>query len=757
MPEARTFQNAPVTVSAMRTSGATVRGRVTVFDPQATELVVRTGALPGSTPEEEPEVHLATGDLAHVAFHRDSWTPPPLPAALLREFEIVTLTSRALRMTVLADPRCVDHPLGFYACPPSETSLFSEIFFFSESILTRIDKRPLGELLVESGVLQPRDVSRALEQQADEQSVLLGQVLVEKKLVEPADIEEANRKQGTLKASRMRLGEILVEEGLLSEADVQRALEEQKRHTNKRLGEVLVEMNLVSEQQISRVLASKFHLPFVNMDECEVSPEATKLVPAALIQKYGILPYVSDKTSVSIAFSDPLAMEAIDMLRFSIGKRIHPVIATPSQIRSYLEPFLESAPSDEEEDEREALEKGEEDAVVKLVDRIILDACRLNASDIHVEPNGHERELLVRFRVDGQCREYRKFPAIYRRQLATRIKIMADLDIAERRKPQDGKIKFNLGNKKIELRVASIPTAASDEDVVMRILAASEPIPAEKLGLSLWNLKAVQRAVQRPYGLVLAVGPTGSGKTTTLHSLLGMINTGERKIWTAEDPIEITQPGLRQVQMNRKADLTFATAMRAFLRADPDVIMVGEMRDHETAAIGIEASLTGHLVFSTLHTNNAPETITRLLDMGLDSFTFSDALVCILAQRLARRLCPECRHLSDASAEERDELESYVGGDALKKVLGGEKLRLWRAGGEGCRKCEGNGYKGRLGIHELLVNSEAVRACIQHKGTASEIRELALREGMRTLVQDGREKALAGATDLRQVLSVCVQ
>jgi len=757
MPEARTFLDAPVTVSAMRTSGITVRGQVTVFDPQAAELVVRTRVLQESSFEEEREVLVATNDLAHVAFHRDSWTPPPLPADLLQEFEIVTLTSRALRMTVLADPACVDDPQGFYACPPSCTSLFSEIFFFSHSILTRIDKRPLGELLVESGVLQPRDVSRALEQQADEKAVLLGQVLVEKKLVEPEAVEEASRKQGTLKASRMRLGEILVEEGLLSEADVLRALDEQKRHNNKRLGEVLVDLNLVTEQQISTVLARKFHLPFVDLDQCEVSPEALNLVPTTLIHKYVLLPYFADKTSVSIAFSDPLAMEAIDMLRFSIGKRIHPVIATPSQIRSYLEPFLASAPTEGEEDEREALEKGEEDAVVKLVDRIILDACRLNASDIHVEPNGHERELLVRFRVDGQCREYRRFPAIYRRQLATRIKIMADLDIAERRKPQDGKIKFNLGNKKIELRVASIPTSGSDEDVVMRILAASEPIPADKLGLSPWNLKAVQRAVQCPYGLILAVGPTGSGKTTTLHSLLGTINTGERKIWTAEDPIEISQPGLRQVQMNRKADLTFATAMRAFLRADPDVIMVGEMRDHETAAIGIEASLTGHLVFSTLHTNNAPETITRLLDMGLDSFTFSDALVCILAQRLARRLCPECRHQADATAEERDELESYVGGEALERALGGERLRLWRAGAGSCRKCEGSGYKGRLGIHELLVNSEAVRSCIQHKGTASEIRELAIREGMRTLVQDGLDKALAGHTDIRQVLSVCVQ
>ena len=330
---------------------------------------------------------------------------------------------------------------------------------------------------------------------------------------------------------------------------------------------------------------------------------------------------------------------------------------------------------------------------------------------------------------------------------------MARLNIAERRLPQDGKIRFKLGEREIELRMVTVPTAGEDEDVVLRILAGSGALPLNEMGLSPENLQAVEELVRRPYGLMLAVGPTGSGKTTTLHSMLAQINDVKKKIWTVEDPVEITQPGLRQLQVQPQIGLTFASAMRSFLRADPDVIMVGEMRDEETAHMGIEASLTGHMVLSTLHTNTAPETVTRLIDMGMEPFSFSDALLGILSQRLARQLCAKCKVQYDATPDETDEFRRYIGADAVEQATTGRILKLWRA--DGCVECEKTGYRGRLALHELLVNNDEIRAAIQRKATTGEIRDLAQQSGMRTLLQDGAAKCLGGHTDLKQVLAVC--
>jgi type II secretory ATPase GspE/PulE/Tfp pilus assembly ATPase PilB-like protein len=334
---------------------------------------------------------------------------------------------------------------------------------------------------------------------------------------------------------------------------------------------------------------------------------------------------------------------------------------------------------------------------------------------------------------------------------------MSSLDIAERRKPQDGKIKFRLQNRDIELRVATIPTSGGNEDVVMRILAASEPLPLNKIGMSPRNFQEFVSMISKPYGIALVVGPTGSGKTTTLHSALGYINTPERKIWTAEDPVEITQYGLRQVQVHPKIGFTFAAAMRSFLRADPDVIMVGEMRDQETAETGIEASLTGHLVFSTLHTNSAPETVTRLLEMGMDPFNFADALLGVLAQRLVRTICPDCTAPYVPEPKEFDELVHAYGEESFAKtgIVRTEDLRLQR--GAGCERCNGSGYRGRMGIHELLVGTDRVKEAIQRRGRVEEIRQFAMQEGMTTLLQDGIAKVFQGLTDFKQVRTVCIK
>jgi type II secretory ATPase GspE/PulE/Tfp pilus assembly ATPase PilB-like protein len=414
---------------------------------------------------------------------------------------------------------------------------------------------------------------------------------------------------------------------------------------------------------------------------------------------------------------------------------------------------------------------------VKLVNKIIVDAYNQGASDIHVEPLPGKGKTGVRFRKDGTLTNYIEVPASYRQPMITRLKIMCDLDISEKRKPQDGKIKFKkFGPLDIELRVATIPTAGGVEDVVMRILAAGEPIPLDKLGILPQNMERLKACVSKPYGLFFVCGPTGSGKTTTLHSVLGSLNTVDTKIWTAEDPVEITQKGLRQCQVNPKAGFTFATAMKAFLRADPDIIMVGEMRDKDTTSIGIEASLTGHLVFATLHTNSAPESIIRLLDMGMDPFNFADALLGVLAQRLAKRLCKCKKPYTPDAAEVKHFLTEYSQEmlatpefkadpnagykrifDRFQKDYGFGKADFQLYKPVGCDACGGSGYKGRVGLHELLVGTDGVKKMIQEHARVAEILALSLSEGMLTLKMDGMEKVLQGVTDMAQVRAVCIK
>jgi len=415
--------------------------------------------------------------------------------------------------------------------------------------------------------------------------------------------------------------------------------------------------------------------------------------------------------------------------------------------------------------------------LVKLVNKIIIDAYNQGASDIHIEPYPGKARTEIRFRKDGSLFPYIEVPGAYRNAIVARIKIMCDLDISEKRKPQDGKIKFRkFGPLDIELRVATIPSAGGVEDVVMRILSAGESIPLDKLGLSPLNFPKLKEVVSKPYGLFFVCGSTGSGKTTTLHSVLGFLNTPDTKIWTAEDPVEITQKGLRQVQVNRKAGLDFSSVMKAFLRADPDIIMVGEMRDKETTGTGIEASLTGHMVFATLHTNSAPESITRLLDMGMDPFNFADALLGILAQRLAKRLCkckqpytpgPEevrqmlqeyCSELLNTAPFKKDAKSAYesVYRDLARSYASDKgQFTLYKA--KGCDACSNTGYKGRLGLHELLIASDTIKKLIQEHARVADILSVCLEEGMRTLKMDGIEKVLQGLTDMPQVRAVCIK
>ena len=571
----------------------------------------------------------------------------------------------------------------------------------------------------------------------------------------------------------------LVDKGLVSEKDVEKAISA-ARVNQLDVAKILIEEMHVAKSEVLAALGQFYACG--HWEGTGTIPEELKQrVSADILKKNSCAPLERKEGTVRVAVEDPYDLTRLDAIKaMNLAPRCEFLVGLREDILSCVRAsYGEAGPIVEEADlgriindlgtgeegeiegdgEREAQPELDEtdSGVVKLCNQIIIDAYNKGASDIHVEPYGKTMPCIVRLRVDGDCQKYLEVPAPHRNALVQRLKIMAKLDIAEKRKPQDGKIRFRGPMGTIELRVATIPTSGGNEDVVMRILAASKPLPLDKMGFLERNLTEFKTLLQKPYGIALVVGPTGSGKTTTLHSALGFINTEDMKIWTAEDPVEITQPGLRQVQVHPKIDFTFAVAMRSFLRADPDVIMVGEMRDHETAAIGVEASLTGHLVFSTLHTNSAPETIVRLLDMDIDPFNFADALLGIMAQRLVRTLCAACKEEYAPSAEEFAELVREYGAEHWDRVgiSYSPSLRLCRA--KGCAKCGDSGYKGRMGIHELLVASDDMKRMIQKRASVEEMRKQAVAEGMTTLLQDGIIKVLRGQTDFQQVRAVCIK
>jgi len=586
--------------------------------------------------------------------------------------------------------------------------------------------------------------------------------------------------QQQLGAKRGTKFDYLLAQGLMSQDDVNAAITT-ARQRNTDVEAILLDQYKIPKGELGTSLSQFYRVPFVEFNERIIPPpDLMKDLKLEFLKRNLWLPLKRDNDGATLVLIDnPQDIQRVDSIHQVMrGQKIQLVVGLKKDIQQFLgvaggegtgsaRASMSDILSDlgaEATAERETDASGSEvdendSAVIRLANQVIVDAFKARASDIHIEPYGPAKDTMIRLRIDGGCTEYQRVPGAFRRALVARIKIMATLDIAERRKPQDGKIKFRLPDgRDIELRVATLPTQGGNEDVVMRILSASEPIPIDKLGMLDRNLKEMKSAAEKPYGLILCVGPTGSGKTTTLHSVLGHINKPERKIWTAEDPVEITQYGLRQVQVQPKIGFTFAQAMRAFLRADPDVIMVGEMRDEETAETGIEASLTGHLVFSTLHTNSAVETVIRLLDMGLDPFNFADALLAVLAQRLVKRICPECKEEYHPDEDEFTELEHAFGGKEETAKFGieySDDFVLFR--GKGCGNCNNSGYRGRAGIHELLVANDAMKRLIANKARVTEMVTTAKGDGMTTLVQDGILKALDGLTDLKQVKAVAIK
>ena len=580
-----------------------------------------------------------------------------------------------------------------------------------------------------------------------------------------------------IKMTKRRVSKLdyLVDHNIITTKELDEAVKE-ARSQGEDVESVLMRRYKVSKKDIGKSLSDFYDCRFIGFNEKTIVPDGLLAdLRVSYLRKNLWIPLESKDDRVVIAIDNPSDLQRTDFIKSRFrDKSCEFVLALKDDILSYINLFFTKERTDvsisdilsklDEEDDivsvSEMQEVNENDSIiVQLVNRIITDAYDRNASDIHIETYPGRQNTDVRLRIDGICIPYESIPYGHKMAVISRIKIMAQLDIAERRLPQDGKIRFKLpGNRDIELRVATLPTAGGTEDIVMRVLfTSSEQIPLDKLGMTDKDRMNFQEIIQKPYGIIMVVGPTGSGKTTTLHSALGFINTPERKIWTAEDPIEITQYGLRQVQVHPKIGLDFAAAVRAFLRADPDVIMIGEMRDTETVSAAIKASLTGHLVFSTLHTNSAPETLTRLLDMGMDPFNFSDALLGVLAQRLIRVLCKECKEPYELSLEEFDTLVCEYGEEYFRDlgITYNNDIVLYRP--EGCEACNNTGYKGRIGIFELLGGSYDIKALIQNKASVEDIRSQAMKEGMRTLRQDGLEKAIKGHTDIKHVRAVCMK
>ena len=578
----------------------------------------------------------------------------------------------------------------------------------------------------------------------------------------------------------------LVESGIISQEELNNATSKARKNQMDMETVLLGDLKL-KRKDLGKALELYYSLPYQGFNDSIVLPQSNfSGLNKNYLAKNNWVPMQNDAESTVILTDDPANKDRIQNIQMIFPKKkLEIKVGLKVDIREFLlsamtEDEAKSSTVEEirteemsslldalEDESAEVVDSSQEDSevnaisetdstIVRLVNKVLTDAYDQGVSDIHLEPGVGKKPVKVRFRKDGSCRIYQEIPYLYKQAIISRIKIMSKLDIAERRMPQDGKIKMKYGRKDIEYRVATCPTVGGNEDAVLRILAASKPIPLEGMNFSERNLALVKEKSTKPYGLILVVGPTGSGKTTTLHSCLGFINKPETKIWTAEDPVEITQDGLRQVQMLNKIGLDFARAMKSFLRGDPDVIMVGEMRDAETCSIGLEASLTGHLVFSTLHTNSAPETITRLIDMGMNPLNFADALLLIVAQRLVRTLCKNCKEDYHPDEEEFDELVRQYGEEDFKRLNIEYTDDLLLKKPVGCATCNETGYAGRTGLHELLDGTDDMKRMIMKNELVENLRGQAIKDGMTTLKQDGIYKVFKGDCDLKQVLAVCI-
>ena len=777
-------------------NGKTLCGRLVQFNPSAgaAQVLVPASRTPLPLRFNQFRCLRLNRSVAPLPFDPTETTPLALTDRRAQPYVVHLAGGVAMQGRTITHEETAD---GLFLFEPVDDHGTVRRCFVPRAAYSHVDIGPLlGEVLVAQRSATPQQVDEALGEQHKLRNQKIGELLLDRQLISREELEAAIEEQSRM--PMVRIGQALIALGFISDTQLDQALEQQQRDRGVPLGELLLRKGVITVRELQTAMARKMGYPLVDPLHFAAESDALQKLPYALAAKVQALPLMMRGGRLVVALEDPTQRKLIDEIEFAAGTKVIPVLTRANTVGPAIDRWYEKfglvsgmradsaqgidfVPDEAEkllatleleggESEREDDTVAQSDnSLVRLINTMVLDAQSQGASDIHIEcPPGREK-VRIRFRRDGVLRPYLELPGANRNALIARIKIMCELDISERRKPQDGKIAFGrfVTGQKLELRVATIPTHNGCEDAVLRLLASAKPLPMDKLGLSTSNFQRLAFASGRPYGLILCVGPTGSGKTTTLHSVLGHINTPERKIWTAEDPIEITQSGLRQVQVNPRIELTFARALRAFLRADPDVIMVGEIRDQETADIAVEASLTGHLVMSTLHTNSAAETVTRLLDMGLDPFNFGDALLAVLAQRLVRRLCPECRTTRDARPEEIDELladhcgasRAVEGAPDAGQVLDGWRRRFGVDGRlrlvdpAGCGRCDQSGWRGRIGVHELLAMSPALRKLIQTGARAEEICRVAQAEGMHTLRQDGIDKVWQGQTTIAEVRS----
>lgn len=553
------------------------------------------------------------------------------------------------------------------------------------------------------------------------------------------------------------IGEILVSKGLISREQLTDVLEKQK-DTPKRLGEILVDDGILTQDQLNVALAERLGVESIALDQFDIDSLAATMIPEKLARRYGAMPIkFLDENTLQVAMVDPTNVFAIDDLRMMTGYDIKPAISSAEDVFNQISKIHRLGESVEEEADMEAdfsadmsmeadiRDVASEAPIVKLVNGVISQGVEDGASDLHFEPQ--EKELIIRFRIDGVLHEVMTVPKRMQAGVLSRIKVMADIDIAERRIPQDGRIGLTVGGKPIDIRVATMPTVYG-EKIVLRLLDKGNiMLNLADLGFSERALKRFEKSFRKPYGAILVTGPTGSGKSTTLYASLNVLNSKEKNIITVEDPVEYRLAGINQTQINVKAGLTFASGLRAILRSDPDIVMVGEIRDKETAQIAIEAALTGHMVLSTLHTNDAPGALTRLTEMGVEPFLTASAIECIMAQRLARKLCTNCKE----AYEPTDEALRQNG---FPQEVMGKDITLYRAAG--CPRCNNTGYKGRLGIYEVMIVSEAIERLTVERKSADEISRVAQAEGMLSLREDGLDKVIKGVTSMEEIARVII-
>jgi len=719
--------------------GSRICGHMDKFTPALSRLVVEV--------DGESTLHrLNPDEVAYIGFEsqgdlREGKRKIPRMAGM-EAVRVHTVTGETFEGFIMATS---EHPAGMHAFVGDESSKFEHIFFYHHGVRLRERLQSIGKVLVDENIVSGEQIHHALSRQKEERSTPIGRIIVEEKMVSENKVDEALSVQ---QHRCKRLGEVLIEEGVLSEEDLEHALAEQKHRRGKKIGEILVELGVLDEAELVSALALKFHLSFVNLDEYPIDVSALAEVNETILRKYGVLPVQADERAITLAISDPLNTEAYDAVRMHTEKRIREVLAVPSQLRKHLEKAFgddESGDDDdwliveagamqgESESEPEALDEArgaEETPIIRMVNKIIREGVRKRATDIHILPQ--PKNWTLGYRINGDLIIEREMEKAVLPKVVSRLKILCGMDISEHRLPQDGHLQLHYKCHTVEFRVSCIPNACG-ESIVMRILDKDVAKRITDLGFREQDLNRLIRMSRRPFGLILVTGPTGSGKSTTLFSILASLTAFPLHLISIEDPVESEIPGVNQVQVHSKIGMTFARVLRNILRHDPDVIMVGEMRDKETAQIGIEAALTGHLMFSTLHTNSAADTIIRLMDMGIPRYLLAPALLGVISQMLVKRLCPDCRQ----RVPENDDIFHVI------RDMGWEApAHLYQA--EGCDACHGTGYVDRVILYEFMEVGDVVRQAIHSGIIGGELQQVAEKEGMRSRARHAYELAGQG-------------